>query len=167
LLIFAKLVGLNRSEREKQINELVELMGIGDFVDRLVREYSGGMVRKLEIAQALLHNPKVLLLDEPTVGLDPASRRSVWDVLKTLQEKYDSTILLTTHYMEEAEALCDRIAIMDHGKIVIIGTPKEIMEQAGVETLEDAFIVLTGHEAEEGGNFNELKRVRKTARRLQ
>jgi ABC-2 type transport system ATP-binding protein len=69
--------------------------------------------------------------------------------------------------MEEAEALCDRIAIMDHGKIVIIGTPKEIMEQAGVETLEDAFIVLTGHEAEEGGNFNELKRVRKTARRLQ
>ncbi|HCI29242.1 MAG: ATP-binding cassette domain-containing protein [Fervidobacterium sp.] len=167
LLIFAKLVGLNRNEREKQINELVELMGLGDFVDRLVREYSGGMVRKLEIAQALLHNPKVLLLDEPTVGLDPASRRSVWNVLKTLQKEYSATILLTTHYMEEAEVLCDRLAIMDHGKIVTVGTPREIMEQTGVENLEDAFIVLTGHEVEEGGNFNELKRLRKTARRLQ
>ena len=167
LLIFAKLVGLNKKEREERINELVNLMELGDFSKRLVREYSGGMVRKLEIAQSLLHNPKILLLDEPTVGLDPISRRSVWNVLTTLQGQYDTTILLTTHYMEEAEALCDRIAIMDHGKIVKTGSPKEIMAQTSTENLEDAFIALTGHNVEEGGNFNELRRERKTARRLQ
>lgn len=167
LLIFAKLVGLNKRGREKRINELIDLMELGDFSHRLVREYSGGMVRKLEIAQSLLHNPEILLLDEPTVGLDPISRRSVWNLLKTLQEQYETTILLTTHYMEEAEALCDRLAIMDHGKIVTIGTPQEILKQTGTESLENAFIILTGHSVEEGGNFNELRRIRKTARRLQ
>ncbi|HPO28768.1 MAG TPA: ATP-binding cassette domain-containing protein [Caldisericia bacterium] len=167
LLIFAKLVGLNKRDREKKINELIDLMELGDFSRKLVREYSGGMVRKLEIAQALLHNPEILLLDEPTVGLDPVSRRSVWYVLLTLQKQYETTILLTTHYMEEAEALCERIAIMDHGKIVTIGTPQEIMKQTGAKSLENAFIVITGHSVDEGGNFYELRRVRKTARRLQ
>lgn len=167
LLIFAKLVGLDRKEREQRIKELIDLMELGDYANRLVREYSGGMIRKLEIAQSLLHNPKILLLDEPTVGLDPISRRSVWNVLTTLQVQYDTTILLTTHYMEEAEALCDRLAIMDHGKIVTIDSPQEIMAQTGAKNLEDAFIVLTGHNVEEEGNFNELRRVRRTARRLQ
>jgi ABC-2 type transport system ATP-binding protein len=167
LLIFAKLVGLRKKEREQRIQELIGLMGIEDSVHKLVKEYSGGMVRKLEIAQALLHHPKVLLLDEPTVGLDPVARHSVWDVLEALRKNYDVTVLLTTHYMEEAEALCDQLAIMDHGKIVAVGTPQELKSQTGTSNLEEAFIALTGHGTEEGGNFYELRRVRRMARRLQ
>jgi ABC-2 type transport system ATP-binding protein len=167
LLIFAKLVGLKKREREKRINELMKLMEIENFSNRLVKEYSGGMVRKLEIAQSLLHYPKVLLLDEPTVGLDPIARRSVWEVLHTLRKNYNMTILITTHYMEEAEALCDRIAIMDHGHIITIDSPEELMRKTGTSSLEDAFISLTGHSVEEGGNFRELRTIRRTARRLQ
>jgi ABC-2 type transport system ATP-binding protein len=167
LLIFAKLVGLTRVEREKRINDLIALMDLGSFSQRLVKEYSGGMVRKLEIAQSLLHYPKLLLLDEPTVGLDPVARHSVWEVLKTLRKEYNVTILLTTHYMEEAEMLCDRLAIMDHGKIVMMESPPEIMTQTKTLNLEDAFIALTGHKVEEGGNFRELRTIRRTARRLQ
>lgn len=167
LLIFAKLVGLRKKEREQRIEELVRMMGLEEALHKLVKEYSGGMVRKLEIAQALLHHPKVLLLDEPTVGLDPVARHSVWDVLENLRKNYDVTILLTTHYMEEAEALCDRLAIMDHGKIVAIGSPLELRTRTETSNLEEAFIALTGHSTEEGGNFYELRRVRRMARRLQ
>ncbi len=167
LLIFAKLVGLNKKEREEKIKELASLMGMENVLNKLVRDYSGGMVRKLEIAQSLLHYPKILLLDEPTIGLDPIARRSVWEILEKLKENYDVTTLMSTHYMEEAEMLCDRLAIMDRGHIVAIGSPNELMEKTETNSLEQAFIALTGHEVEEGGNFRELRKVRRTARRLQ
>jgi len=167
LLIFAKLVGLNKKEREEKIKELASLMGMENVLNKLVRDYSGGMVRKLEIAQSLLHYPKILLLDEPTIGLDPIARRSVWELLEKLKENYDVTTLMSTHYMEEAEMLCNRLAIMDRGHIVAIGSPKELMEKTETNSLEQAFIALTGHEVEEGGNFRELRKVRRTARRLQ
>lgn len=167
LLIFAKLVGLNKKEREEKIKELALLMGMENVLNKLVRDYSGGMVRKLEIAQSLLHYPKILLLDEPTIGLDPIARRSVWEILEKLKANYDVTTLMSTHYMEEAEMLCDRLAIMDRGHIVVIGSPKELMEKTETNSLEQAFIALTGHEVEEGGNFRELRKVRRTARRLQ
>jgi len=167
LLIFAKLVGLRKKEREQKINDLIKLMGIENFSKKLVKEYSGGMVRKLEIAQALLHYPKVLLLDEPTIGLDPIARRSVWEVLETLKKNYDVTTLLTTHYMEEAEVLCNRLAIMDHGHIIAVGSPQELMAKTNTSNLEEAFIAFTGYGVEEGGNFHELRTVRRTARRLQ
>jgi ABC-2 type transport system ATP-binding protein len=167
LLIFAKLVSLPRKEREQVINKMLTLMGLENFSKRLVREYSGGMIRKLEIAQALLHHPKVLLLDEITVGLDPVARHSVWGVLETLRKEYDVTVLLTTHYMDEAEALCDRLAIMDYGKIIALGTLQEIMANTNTTNLEDAFIALVGHHVEEGGDFSEIRRLRRTTRRLQ
>ena len=167
LLIFAKLVSLPRKGREQVINKMLTLMGLENFSKRLVREYSGGMIRKLEIAQALLHHPKVLLLDEITVGLDPVARHSVWGVLETLRKEYDVTVLLTTHYMDEAEALCDRLAIMDYGKIIALGTLQEIMANTNTTNLEDAFIALVGHHVEEGGDFSETRRLRRTTRRLQ
>jgi ABC-2 type transport system ATP-binding protein len=166
LLIFAKLVGLQRKEREEGINKMLSLMGLENVSKRLVREYSGGMIRKLEIAQTLLHHPKVLLLDEPTVGLDPIARHSVWDVLETLRKEFNVTILLTTHYMDEAEILCDRLAILEHGKIITLGTPEEIIAKANTTTLEDAFIALLGHHIDEGGNFSETRTVRRTTKHL-
>ena len=98
-------------------------MGLHDSADKLVRTYSGGMIRRLEVAQAMLHQPEVLFLDEPTVGLDPVARKAVWDHLSELRTETGMTIFLTTHYMEEADNLCDRIAIMHLGKVVALGTP--------------------------------------------
>lgn len=166
LLIFAKLVGLRKQEREERIHNMLALMELENVSNKLVRDFSGGMIRKLEIAQSLLHQPKVLLLDEPTVGLDPIARRSVWEVLETLRKEFKVTILLTTHYMDEAEALCDRLAILEHGKIITLGAPEQIMANTNTTTLEEAFIALLGHHIDEGGNFGETRTIRRTTRRL-
>ncbi|MEM0385651.1 MAG: ATP-binding cassette domain-containing protein, partial [Nitrososphaeria archaeon] len=160
------LVGLRKKEMEDRIHNMLALMDLESASNKLVRDYSGGMIRKLEIAQSLLHQPKVLLLDEPTVGLDPIARHSVWEVLETLRENFKVTILITTHYMDEAEALCNRLAILERGQIVTIGSPKEIIANTNTETLEQAFIALLGHHIDEGGDFGETRAIRRTTRRL-
>jgi ABC-2 type transport system ATP-binding protein len=109
-----------------------------------VREFSGGMRRRLEIARGLLHTPRILFLDEPTLGLDPQSRNQLWTHVKELNQKEGVTVFLTTHYMDEADRAASRIAIIDHGKIVALGTSKELKDKTQTETLEDAFLALTG-----------------------
>jgi ABC-2 type transport system ATP-binding protein len=131
--------------RRERIDQLLRFVDLWDRKDDFVKEFSGGMKRRLEIARGLLHHPKVIFLDEPTLGLDPQTRNHMWSYLKNLNEKEGTTIFFTTHYMEEADRGARRIAVIDHGKIVAQGTPSEIKQQAGEASLEDAFIKLTGH----------------------
>ncbi len=168
LLIFAKLYGLPRAEREQCVRDSLDFMGLDEFADRLVRTYSGGMIRRLEIAQSILHHPKVLFLDEPTVGLDPVARMSMWDHIEQLRQDYGTTIFLTTHMMEEADRLCSRVAIMNLGKISTIGTPAELKRSIAAPdaTLDDVFVRYTGNALDSGGGYRETSRTRRTARRL-
>src|SRR6202166_253084 len=124
--IYGEFFGLSRRERRERGNRLLKMVGLSERAHDLVATYSGGMRRRLEIARGLIHSPEVLFLDEPTIGLDPQSRRAVWDLLEQLRRDTGLTISLTTHYMDEAETLCDRIAIVDGGKIIAIGTPREL-----------------------------------------
>ena len=126
----ARMYGISGSERKKRIEEVLELVGLTEYGDTLVRNYSGGMKRRLEIARGLMHKPRILFLDEPTLGLDAQTRRAIWDYIKELN-KEGVTIFLTTHYMEEADYLCDRVAIIDHGKILIIDNPNELKNSIG------------------------------------
>ncbi|MEM2200898.1 MAG: AAA family ATPase [Ignisphaera sp.] len=128
---------------------LIEKMGLSTDIKRKVGKYRGGMKRRLSLILSLIHDPEVLFLDEPTVGMDPQSRRAVWDLINELK-KLGKTVFLTTHYMEEAEELCDRLAIIDHGKIIALGTPKELISKYNVKNLEDVFIALTGRKIREG-----------------
>jgi ABC-2 type transport system ATP-binding protein len=168
LLIFAKLYDIPRSEREERVRDALSFMGLSDSADKLVREYSGGMIRRLEVAQSMLHRPKVLFLDEPTTGLDPNARHVVWEHIEQLRTDYGTTILLTTHLMEEADHLCNRVAIMHLGKVVAVGSPAELKESIGGNgtTLDDVFIYYTGNKLESGGSYRETFRARRTARRL-
>lgn len=167
LLVFAKLYDLPREERETRIRSALAFMGLSDAASTLVRNYSGGMIRRLEIAQSLLHRPQVLFLDEPTVGLDPVARKAVWEHITRLREEYGTTVLLTTHYMEEANSLCHRVAIMHQGKVVAIGTPAELKQAVGgVETLDEVFAHYTGEVLDSGGGYRETSRTRRTVRRL-
>ena len=166
LLIFGKLYDVPRSDLVPRIRRAIDVMGLTEFGDKLVRTYSGGMIRRLEIAQSTLHHPKVLFLDEPTIGLDPLARRAVWEMITRLRQDYGTTIFLTTHLMDEADALCDRIGIMHKSKLVELGSPKELKEKAGTNSLDDAFIKLTGNQIETGGNYRDIQRERQTARRL-
>ncbi|CAM3847406.1 ATP-binding cassette domain-containing protein [Alicyclobacillus pomorum] len=168
LLIFAKLYGLRRREREERIIEILEMTGLEEAADRLVKTYSGGMIRKLEIGQAILHHPKVLFLDEPTVGLDPVARKGVWEHIERLQHEQNMTILLTTHYMEEAESLCTRIAIMSRGQIAALGTAAELREQMGNPdaTMDDVFTHYAGKFDNQEGGMKSVFRSRRTAKRL-
>jgi ABC-2 type transport system ATP-binding protein len=124
--IYGQFYGIRRRERRQRIERLLKLVGLSGRGGDLVATYSGGMRRRLEIARGLVHSPEVLFLDEPTIGLDPQSRRAVWDLLEQLRKESEITISLTTHYMDEAETLCDRIAIVDRGKIIALGTPSEL-----------------------------------------
>ena len=168
LLIFAKLYDIPRGERERRVRDVLAFMGLADAADNLVRTYSGGMIRRLEIAQSMLHRPRLLFLDEPTVGLDPAARRAVWEHITQLRDTYGTTIVLTTHFMEEADALCHRVAIMHHGTVAALGTPAELKAAIGGNgaTLDDVFMHYTGNTLEETGGFRETSRARRTARRL-
>lgn len=134
-----------KGEREKKTEELLKMVELWDRRDETIKKFSGGMKRRLEIARGLLHNPKVLFLDEPTLGLDPQTRNHIWDYIAKLVLQ-GVTVFFTTHYMEEAERYATRIAIIDRGKIAISGTPSEIKERSGKQTLEEAFIALTGRE---------------------
>jgi len=167
LLVFARLYDLPRKECEARVRQALDFMNLSDSADKLVREYSGGMIRRLEIAQSMLHRPPLLFLDEPTVGLDPGARRAVWEHIEQLRSQFGITILLTTHLMEEADVLCSRVAIMHHGKVVAIGSPDELKTQVGGDvTLDDVFIHFTGDELNSGGSYRETTRTRRTARRL-
>ncbi|MCU0861640.1 MAG: ATP-binding cassette domain-containing protein [Methanomassiliicoccales archaeon] len=166
LLIFAKLHDVPRREAGMRARQALGDMGLSEFGDRLVRTYSGGMVRRLEIAQSALHRPRVLFLDEPTIGLDPLARRAVWEMVRRLREEHGTTIFLTTHLMDEADALCDRVGIMHRSHLVALGEPARLKEEAGVATLDEVFIHHTGGTIETGGSIREIQRERMTARRL-
>jgi ABC-2 type transport system ATP-binding protein len=167
LRLSAKLYGLPRSERETRIPEVLEFMGLADAERRLVKTYSGGMIRKLELAQAMLHRPQVLFLDEPSIGLDPMARRTVWDRLLNLRSHYNITVLITTHDMEEAEILCDQLAIMHGGHIAVVGKPADLRSQLGpTVSLGDVFAHYAGETMNESGNIAGTAQTRSTARRL-
>lgn len=131
LLIFSKLFYVSRSDRRSRIKAALEYMGLADRADDLVKHYSGGMMRRLEIAQALVNRPRILFLDEPSIGLDPYSKRQLWDSVKQLNTEFGTTMVITTHDMEEADELCGRVAIMDDGKIAVMGTPAQLKESVG------------------------------------
>ena len=124
--IYAKYYDVPAESRKDRIKELLDVVGLGDRASFTVGSYSGGMKRRLELVRSLIHRPKVLFLDEPTTGLDPQARSAVWEYLQGLHEKQEITVVITTHYLEEAEALCDRVAIVDYGKIMALGTPTEL-----------------------------------------
>jgi ABC-2 type transport system ATP-binding protein len=167
LLIFAKLYGLTRRERRERIPQTLAMLGLEEAAGRQVRTYSGGMIRRLEIGQAVLHRPQVLFLDEPTVGLDPVARKSVWEHIEQLRREHGMTIILTTHYMDEAEQLCGRLAIMSRGRIAALGSVSELREQVGnpEASLDDIFAHFAGHFEAQGG-MRDVARSRRTARRL-
>lgn len=147
------LYGLKKQVYQKRIIDLLNLVELYDKKDAFVKNFSGGMKRRLEIARGLLHHPKVLFLDEPTIGLDPQTRNKIWAYISNLNKQEQVTIFFTTHHMEEVERIAQRVAIIDHGKILIIGTIEEILQKAGVSKLEEAFINLTGSAIrEEEGN---------------
>ncbi len=168
LLIFAKLYDLPRAERRTRVQAALDFMGLAEVGGKLVRDYSGGMIRRLEIAQSMLHRPPVLFLDEPTVGLDPLARRAVWEHLGRLRADFGTTIFLTTHYMEEADSLCSRVAIMHHGAVAACGPVAELKAAVGGEgtTLEEVFAHYTGDVLDSGGSYRDTSRTRRTARRL-
>jgi ABC-2 type transport system ATP-binding protein len=140
MLIHAKLYGVPSATRSQLITDLLESVDLIGFRKALVRTFSGGMRRRLEIARGLVHSPKILFLDEPTTGLDPVSRTNVWDMIRRLRERAGLTILLTTHYMDEADKLCDRIAIVDHGKLAALDTPSYLKDSVpGTDTVEAEF----------------------------
>ena len=166
---FARLFDVPRRERKARVADALEAMGLSDAADRLAGTYSGGMVRRLELAQALVNRPALLVLDEPTVGLDPIARDGVWQRVEELRDATGMTVLLTTHYMEEADALCDRVALMHLGTIRADGTPAELKESVGSDaTLEDVFRHYTGGslDGETSRGLREIRRTRRTARRV-
>src|SRR5580693_4488808 len=140
MLIHAKLYGVPADKRTALIDQLLDSVDLLKFRDALVRTFSGGMRRRLEIARGLVHSPQILFLDEPTTGLDPVSRTNVWEMIRTLRSKSELTILITTHYMDEADKLCDRIAIVDHGKLAALDTPDRLKDSIpGSDVVEAEF----------------------------
>lgn len=167
LLLSARLYGLSRKQREKRIPEVLEFMHLSNVADKLVHDYSGGMIRRLEIAQALIHQPKVLFLDEPTVGLDPAARKALWKHIQQLNKLSGTTILMTTHDMDEADTLCDIVALMHLGKIIVMDTPAKLKAAVGPKaTLDDVFILHTGSSLKETGDYHHVKQTRRTISNL-
>ncbi|HMG35546.1 MAG TPA: ATP-binding cassette domain-containing protein [Blastocatellia bacterium] len=168
LLIFAKLYDIPRKERETRVSEALSFFGLSEVAGKLVREFSGGMIRRLEVAQSTLHRPRLLFLDEPTGGLDPIARKAVWEHIEHLRSDFGTTIFLTTHYMEEADTLCNRVAIMHRGKIVIEDSPRRLKESIGRReaTLGDVFVYYAGDTLDSGGSYIETSRGRRASRRL-
>ena len=148
LVLHARLHGLSRGEAADRASLLLDLFGLGEAAGRRVGEFSGGMKRRVDLASALIHLPPVLFLDEPTEGLDPHARTRIWETLEQLNETLGTTVVLTTHYMEEADRLCDRIAIVAEGRIAVEGTPSELKASAEALTLEDVYLHTTGRTLE-------------------
>ncbi len=166
LVLSGKLYGLSRKALKERIESVLLFMGLSEAADKLVSEYSGGMIRRLEIAQAVLHEPALLFLDEPTVGLDPSARKSLWQSIQEWRSHFGTTFLLTTHDMDEADRLCDHIGFMHLGHLVAIDTPERLKAMVGPGgTLDDVFIKLTGATVE-GGTFQLAKETRRTYSQL-
>ena len=146
--LFGNLNDMDKDTLKTRRAMLLEKMGLTGDAKRKAEKYSGGMKRRLSLILALIHDPQIAFLDEPTVAMDPQSRHAVWDFIKELK-KEDKTIILTTHYMEEAEELCDRVGIIDHGKLIALGTPRELISKNEVKNLEEVFIALTGRNIRE------------------
>ena len=146
---FGNLHLMPKKQITERAEELLKMLGLYEARKRLAKGYSGGMLRQLSLIISLIHDPNILFLDEPTVGMDPRNRRKVWDFLKSMKSQ-NRTIILTTHYIEEAEALCDRVAIIDYGKVVAIGPPQTLIEQYKVKNLEEVFLKITGRRILEG-----------------
>lgn len=167
LRLSADLHAIPRAERDRRVEDALSFMDLERVGDALVKTYSGGMIRRLEIAQSMLHRPRVLFLDEPTVGLDPVARRAVWDRLRELRDRLRTCVLLTTHDMDEADMLCERVAIMHAGAIVAVGRPAALKAEIGpAASLEDVFVTHTGGFVEEGGGYRDVARARRVIERL-
>jgi ABC-2 type transport system ATP-binding protein len=167
LRLSAALYGMAAAEARERMADALAFMGLDAFGDKLVKTYSGGMIRRLELAQAMLHQPAVLFLDEPTIGLDPTARHSVWDRLLELRDRSGMTILLTTHDMEEADVLCDELAILHQGVVAVCGKPAELKAALGAEaTLDEVFAHYSGGSIQESGRYIDVRQARSTARRL-
>jgi ABC-2 type transport system ATP-binding protein len=146
--LFGNLHAMNKETLRKRRDLLLESVGLTGDAKRRTAKYSGGMQRRLSLILALIHDPEIAFLDEPTVAMDPQSRRDVWDFIKGLK-KNGKTIILTTHYMEEAEELCDRVGIIDHGKLIALGSPEALISEHKVKNLEEVFIKITGRKIRE------------------
>jgi len=167
LHLSAVLYGMDAAEARGRIGDALAFMGLEAFGDKLVKTYSGGMIRRLELAQAMLHQPAVLFLDEPTIGLDPTARHSVWDRLLELRDRSGMTILLTTHDMEEADALCGELAILHQGIVAVTGAPAALKAALGAQaSLDEVFAHYSGGTIQEGGRYIDVRQARNTARRL-
>jgi ABC-2 type transport system ATP-binding protein len=167
LMLSAKLYGLPRGQRRTRVADALAFMSLDDSAKKLVKTYSGGMIRRLELAQAMLHRPAILFLDEPTIGLDPMARHSVWDRLRDLRRDYGMTVLITTHDMEEAEALCDELAILHAGRVAVVGKPAELRAGLGAgASMDEVFAHYAGGCISDSGNFRDTVQTRRTAQRL-
>ena len=169
--LFARLFDVPRKQRAERVDGALAAMGLQDAINRRAGTYSGGMIRRLELAQALVNAPRLLILDEPTVGLDPIARTDVWEYITKLRDEFGMTVLMTTHYMDEADIYCDRIALMHVGRVRATGTPDDLKESLGDDvTLDDVFRHYTGGTLDEGeagkGGIRNVRRARRTARRL-
>jgi ABC-2 type transport system ATP-binding protein len=168
--LFARLFDVPRRSRKQRVDAALEAMGLTEAAGRLAGTYSGGMIRRLELAQSLISAPRLLVLDEPTVGLDPIARGVVWEYIAKLRIEHQMTVLMTTHYMDEADAYCDRISLMHRGKIRVTGTPASLRAGLGDQaTLDDVFRHYTGDTLDktpEEGDMRDARRARRTARRL-
>jgi ABC-2 type transport system ATP-binding protein len=173
--LFARLYDVPRRQRSARVDEALDAMHLLDVADGVAGKYSGGMVRRLELAQALVNRPSLLILDEPTVGLDPIARDSVWAQVDRMQHEFGMTVLLTTHYMEEADALCDRVALMHHGRLQAVGSPTELKRMVSAQahvaanaapnaTLEDVFRHYAGSDLGEDTSQTGLRAIRNTRR---
>jgi len=141
--IFGVFHDVSKEKLKERTDELIRKIDMEDHADRRAKEYSGGMIRRVSTVMALVHEPRVALLDEPTVAMDPVSRRAIWDFIQELKQN-GIAVVLTTHYMEEAEFLCDRVGIIDEGRLIALGSPKELMDKYTAKDLEEVFIKLTG-----------------------
>ncbi len=153
------LYNVGKKLRRERMVQLLDIVGLTDRKDDLVKHFSGGMRRRLEIARGLLHHPKILFLDEPTLGLDPQTRNHLWTYVTELNKQEGITVFLTTHYMEEADKVAGRIAVIDHGVIVALGSSQQLKEQTKAPSLEDAFLALTGNDIreEQAGAIDQLR----------
>jgi ABC-2 type transport system ATP-binding protein len=168
LMLMAHLYDVSYRECDERIQQMLAFLNLKEYARSLVRTLSGGMIRKLEVGQAMLHHPHLLFLDEPTTGLDPIAKRNIWEHLIDLRDTFGTTIFFSTHNMEEAEEMCDKVVIMNAGEIAVIGSVSELKERTNKKdaTLEDAFIFFAGNSLQAGGNFREIRRTRQIQQRL-
>ncbi|MFJ9908459.1 ABC transporter ATP-binding protein [Streptomyces sp. NPDC101152] len=172
--LFARVFDVPRRERAERVGQALAAVDLTDAAERLAKTYSGGMIRRLELAQALVSAPRLLILDEPTIGLDPIARTGVWDHINAVREATGMTVLVTTHYMDEADQYCDRVALMHRGRLRALGTPAELRQGLAdsrgtdtLPTLEDVFRDVAGSGLDdESGDFRDVRSTRRTANRV-